>query len=205
MRGGGRLADEEEITRGGTYYVPNALIVSLYDDEYYGSVAEGRASSQIIVDDSFSVIEWETTTINDASSGSSIVRTIFDGKTGNANHEMTEDEFSMIFRPKSFIVTEIHRFYLPLLDYIDEVGGYVGAMELCIALVALLVYVLTACCTRMAKKRKKKKGKSSSTTDEDEPEIEIGPEIGEPVSLDNHGQLELRKTKFEYQLGDEQL
>jgi hypothetical protein len=128
--GGGRrwLEDAEVPERTPGYYLPSALIMSMYDPVFFNSTDDGRKSSQILIDDSFAIVEWTTTRLKDEEDDSTTLQYMYDGTASTTGHSMEGDEFSIIFRPRSFTVKRIHRYYLEFFSYVDEVGGYFGAM-----------------------------------------------------------------------------
>ena len=57
------------------------------------------------------------------------------------NANLPDDEFSMLLRPSSLTTTEIEKTSAALYDMVDEIGGFMGAVELGLALFAVMLWL----------------------------------------------------------------
>ena len=83
----------------------------MYDGSYY-SMEDGMKQSSLIADDTMSFVEWDTSLIDDASNQSNhIVYKSYDGFSKTAGNNLNKNAFSIFFRPRTFHVTTISRYF----------------------------------------------------------------------------------------------
>jgi len=132
---GGRRLESGSVNR----LIPDALIISLYDRNLY-DVGKGRMANQLPADDQMAFIEWKSTSIIDKTSDITKKEVVFDGSSMTTGNAMEDDVFSLYFRPQTFTSTEINKSYHGYMTYLDDIGGYTGAVELGLGLIALVFY-----------------------------------------------------------------
>ena len=123
-------------------YQPNMMVISLYDGVAY-SMEEGMKISNSLIDDTMSLVSWSTLYYNDDTGrDSSLEHYLFDTKTTTVGHGHAENEFSVMLRPATFVQTNIYVSYESLMDYLNDIGGCIGLVELVLALVAVVFWFI---------------------------------------------------------------
>ena len=128
-----------------SYFNPNVLHIYMYDGSYY-SMEDGMKQSSLIADDTMSFVEWDTSLIDDASNQSNhIVYKSYDGFSKTAGNNLNKNAFSIFFRPRTFHVTTISRYFENFFDHIDNIGGLIGFMELGLVFVCVILWAVALC------------------------------------------------------------
>ena len=139
--GGGGGGRQRQLAGAGSTKVPNVMLVSMYSPLQH-TPKSGMLESQFITDDRMSFVEWSTTRIMDETGDETETTFVFDGSSTTTGHSLEDGEFSIFLRPKSFGTTDIHKYHNDYYEYIDEIGGYTGAVELVLGLFALFFWML---------------------------------------------------------------
>ena len=130
---------EEEYDK--SLYEPQVLLGSLYDPSEYTTIDAAFEASTIILDATFAFIEWDVNLHDDQSVTPEHKFYVFEGTAVKLSSNMPGGQFSIMLRPKSFVVKKIYTYYLSLYERIDEIGGLMGAAELALALLAVCLYL----------------------------------------------------------------
>jgi hypothetical protein len=109
----------------------------MYDSSIYETTEEGRAYYTFATSDVMSYVEWTVTTIDDQTDDDPRVQSVFSATRTPVTAYFEEGEFSVLLKPDRFMTTEITKYYTEFYDRIDNVGGFMGAIELILALFAV--------------------------------------------------------------------
>ena len=141
-----RRTEEEDSSSSGSnngYYIPSGIVAHLYDPAYYNTIEEGRKASRIYLSDQMSSLSWSTKNIVDNTLPKPESHYEFEGSGTYLSNTIGDSEFSVSLKPSNFIVTTVTSYFTPLYDYIDDLGGWIGACELVLGLVAVVYWVFS--------------------------------------------------------------